>query len=156
FVAVDRSEVANQGETLHRIFQPVEQPEGWDSAPAEAFDFSAKYCLSGPEISGLNFDLDEFADERWASGFVGGPPAHQRRGGRKDMRSRDRLAQSSESRSEALPPRPTEMQRDSAVNLPAPPPAAPDEIEVHEQVATGGFGAIFKGTDKRTGRPVQV
>ncbi len=31
FVAVDRSEVVNQGGALHGIVQPVEQPAGWES-----------------------------------------------------------------------------------------------------------------------------
>ncbi|MGP0063009.1 MAG: VIT domain-containing protein, partial [Isosphaeraceae bacterium] len=34
YVAVDRTQVANEGGSLHRITQPVEQPEGWTNADA--------------------------------------------------------------------------------------------------------------------------
>ena len=36
YVAIDRSQVANEGGTLHRITQPVEQPEGWGESSIDA------------------------------------------------------------------------------------------------------------------------
>ena len=43
YVAIDRSQVANEGGTLHRITQPVEQPEGWADSSISPM-FAARYA----------------------------------------------------------------------------------------------------------------
>jgi Ca-activated chloride channel family protein len=48
YVAIDRSQVANKDGSLHRITQPVEQPEGWDEV---------ERCVSGPVPSALHTRL---------------------------------------------------------------------------------------------------
>ena len=48
YVAVDRSQVANEDGSLHRITQPVEQPEGWDHATPTAHGFSVKCSRISP------------------------------------------------------------------------------------------------------------
>jgi Ca-activated chloride channel family protein len=53
FIAVDRSEVVNQGGSLHRIVQPVSYPEGWGLPLAAAAPMmrARRACLSPEQVT---------------------------------------------------------------------------------------------------------
>jgi Ca-activated chloride channel family protein len=155
YVAVDRSEAVNPGGTLHRITQPVEQPEGW---------------------------ADSRVTAAGALPLMSAGPALMRSGGqaRVNRARAPRSARLEEGRG-ALPPSPPSLEAPAwlgplpatpAYSSPEPmkgdsslratddeatsPAGLADRFDVLSQIGFGAMGQIFKASERQRGRLVAV
>jgi hypothetical protein len=157
YVAVDRSQVINEGGSVHRITQSVESPEGWADPGS-----SAGY------VGYMETEAATFASLR---GGIGASYRALALGvGDKNSSARDVLARSAETLACSAPPPPPvrseATQHDTAElaacppgpadDRPVPPADLPDRLEVRARVASGAACAVFSAFDRATGQMVLV
>jgi Ca-activated chloride channel homolog len=156
YVAVDRSEVVNEGGALHRITQPVEQPEGWAGGnvrlthamvPPKA---SKVRGLPSNRLIGRSRMLPG-GQQDGLEGMPAPPPPSA---------MPDQECFSVEDRCEAPPGGPDEF-LDSLVCIESedeqtPPVVFRERFEDRGDVARGGMGRVFNAFDRRRGELVSV
>jgi hypothetical protein len=166
YVAVDRSQVVNEGGTVQRITQPVEQPEGWEaspplgriyatlSAPARHVACRAPRSLGGAGGGSVRkADLDPGRNIIFRRAAPPPPspasPAYC---------SPEQLPAAG-----AGPPGDELAVMDFGLCLTtagsfASPPSVqvPDRFEIREHVAAGALGQVFKVFDKQRGQVVLI
>jgi Ca-activated chloride channel family protein len=176
YVAVDRSQVVNEGGAPHRITQPVEQPEGW-AAPQVRSAAGVLYCLAGPPAGMVGCASAPMAAAPPPRAGRGGFDRVTRAGGMVFRMAR-RVAPKS---SGEFPPAPVGHRVDDTSGMapaerelselddsveshlanfeaspPSPPADLPDRFEVRDRLGAGGMGQVFKAFDRQRGQDVAV
>ena len=155
YVAVDRSQVVNEGRTLHRITQPVEQPEGWTDYEATRTSRAIPAHLSRPvqvkanRVLGRSRAADEVPRLDAFHALAEPPPPSP--SDDSGLFCCDVMMVS--------PDRPELINNAFGIGSgaqPTPPVSLPDRFEAPQRISTGGMGQKYKAFDRQRGRFVIV
>jgi Ca-activated chloride channel family protein len=150
YVAIDRSQTVNEGGRLHRITQPVEQPEGWDGLSVPLGSSVPMDCMASLADSAATLRVEDFLVKRSS---MRTPRA------RRDVPGEVTHC-SSAFNATPVPPDDdsTAMSCTTAPYFAAPelPMNLPDRFEVRKSIATGGMRRIYQVFDKLHNRLVSV
>jgi Ca-activated chloride channel family protein len=161
YVAVDRSQVANKDGALHRITQPVEQPEGWDQFRGTAAGVTYLACdmfpksasLSLPRAGGGMASRRDRRSERSPDAGLPLPPTSA--GHASPAASLGRVGKSLFGAIFGGGEETTARLDDTAMSMP-PGIVLPDRFESGQTIALGGLGQVWKAFDRQLGQPVVI
>jgi Ca-activated chloride channel family protein len=157
YVAVDRSQVVNEGGSVHRITQSVESPEGWadpGSLAASAWYMAPESAIFASLCGGMSASSRDF----------------RLRVGYEDSSARDALPPFAQTLARSAPPQPpvrSEAEPDDTAESaafrtgspgaqPLPFAELPDRFDVRARVAAGAADAVFRAFDRTSGQMVLV
>lgn len=161
YVAVDRSQVANKGGSLHRITQPVEQPEGWDQFPGTAVGLTGVACYMAPESASLSLPRagGGMASRRFRQSgsqpAASPPPPPSAAGHASPAAGLGRVGKSLFGAIFGGGEETTARLEDTAMSMPSG-IRLPDRFESGQTIASGAMGQVWKAFDRQLGQPVVI